>query len=122
MFSLREISLTCERACQTSVTVFARFLARYGDTTMTSLKTVAAAVLLTAITATPVFAQAAIQEPGLFAFYHPNLDVLNGGAPTPAARLALEPPAVMQAYNARESGIGGQHLQRVYHRHVRAVE
>jgi hypothetical protein len=32
-----------------------------------------------------VFAQAAIQEPGLFAFYHPNLDVLNSGALTPAA-------------------------------------
>jgi hypothetical protein len=31
---------------------------------------------------------AAIQEPGLFAFYYPNLDVLNGGRPTPAARLS----------------------------------
>jgi len=28
--------------------------------------------------------RAAIQEPGAFAFYYPNLDVLNGGAPTPA--------------------------------------
>ena len=53
---------------------------------MTSLKTIAVAAVLSALTATPVFAQAAIQEPGLFAFYHPNLDVLNGGAPTPAAR------------------------------------
>ena len=53
---------------------------------MTPLKTLAAAALLSALTATPVFAQAAIQEPGLFAFYHPNLDVLDGGAPTPAAR------------------------------------
>ena len=53
---------------------------------MTTLKTIAAAALLSALTATPVLAQAAIQEPGLFAFYHPNLDVLNGGAPTPAAR------------------------------------
>jgi hypothetical protein len=35
--------------------------------------------------ATPVFAQAAIQEPGAFAFYYPNNDVLNGGQPTPAA-------------------------------------
>ncbi len=32
----------------------------------------AAGLLLTA--ATPVFAQAAIQEPGMFSFYHPNLD------------------------------------------------
>jgi len=55
---------------------------------MTSLKTIAvAAAVLSALTATPVFAQAAIQEPGAFAFFYPNLDVLNGGAPTPAARL-----------------------------------
>lgn len=53
---------------------------------MTSLKTIAVAAVLSALTAPPVFAQAAIQEPGMFAFYHPNLDVLNGGAPTPAAR------------------------------------
>ena len=53
---------------------------------MTTFKTIAAAAALAALTATPVFAQAAIQEPGLFAFYHPNLDVLNGGALTPAAR------------------------------------
>jgi hypothetical protein len=53
---------------------------------MTTLKTIAAAAALAALTATPVFAQAAIQEPGLFAFYHPNLDVLNDGALTPAAR------------------------------------
>jgi BA14K-like protein len=72
---------------------------------MTSLKTMAAAALLSVMAVTPVFAQAAIQEPGLFAFYHPYLDVLNGGAPTPAARLASEPPAAMEAYAARESGI-----------------
>jgi hypothetical protein len=43
----------------------------------------------------------------MFAFYHPYLDVLNGGAPTPAAKLASGPPAVMKAYQARESGIAG---------------
>jgi hypothetical protein len=37
-----------------------------------------AAALLVTATATPVFAQAAIQEPGLFSFYHPNADVLAG--------------------------------------------
>lgn len=42
-----------------------------------SIPTVAAAILLTAV-ATPVFAQAAIQEPGAYSFYHPNADVLNG--------------------------------------------
>jgi hypothetical protein len=50
-------------------------------------------------TAAPVFAQAAIQEPGAFSFYHPDLDILNGGAPTPAARLILELP-----HAAREIG------------------
>jgi hypothetical protein len=66
---------------------------------MTTLKTIAAAALLSALTATPVLAQAAIQEPGLFAFYHPNLDVLNGGAPTPAARLEAQGVAVPFTHN-----------------------
>ena len=30
----------------------------------------------------PVFAQAAISEPGAFAFYHPDADVLNAGRPS----------------------------------------
>ena len=70
---------------------------------MTSIKTIVAAALLLAMATTPVLAQAAVQEPGMFAFYHPNLDVLNGGAPTPAARLASQPEA-LEAYAARESG------------------
>ena len=72
---------------------------------MNAFKTIAIAAALSALSATSVFAQAAIQEPGLFAFYHPYLDVLNGGAPTPAARLA-ERPASILAYAARESGVG----------------
>jgi hypothetical protein len=71
---------------------------------MTSMKKLVAAALLSAMTATPVFAQAAIHEPGNFAFFYPNLDVLNGGAPTPAARLASD-PAAMQAYQERQSGM-----------------
>lgn len=98
---------------------------------MISFKAFAAAVLLSATAATPAFAQgdrslyiknlresgynprndfnpngtirAAIQEPGLFAFYYPNLDVLNGGAPTPAARLSPDWPALRGACAA----IGG---------------
>jgi hypothetical protein len=58
---------------------------RHGETDMTRLKKFGAVALLSMMTATPVFAQAAIQEPGAFAFYHPNADVLNAGAPTPAA-------------------------------------
>jgi hypothetical protein len=79
-------------------------LSRKGKTIMTSFKTLAAAALLSAMTLTPVFAQAAIQEPGAFAFYHPNADVLNGGAPTPEAALASAPPAASEAYAAMESG------------------
>ena len=92
---------------------------------MISFKALAAAVLLSATAATPAFAQApvgdlyiknlhdsgynpkndfnpngtiraAIQEPGLFAFYYPNLDVLNGGTPTPAARLSRDWPALRE--------------------------
>jgi len=61
-------------------------------TRTTFLKAIAAAALLSALTATPGFAQAVIDEPGAFAFVHPALDVLNGGAPTPTARLAAELP------------------------------
>jgi hypothetical protein len=52
---------------------------------MTRFKILGAAAMLSLTFATPVFAQAAIQEPGLYALYHPNNDVLNGGRPTPAA-------------------------------------
>jgi hypothetical protein len=52
---------------------------------MTRFKFLRAVAIVSAITAAPVFAQAAIQEPGAFAFYHPDADVLNGGRPTPAA-------------------------------------
>jgi hypothetical protein len=52
---------------------------------MTRFKLVAAALILSAGMATPVFAQAAISEPGAYAFYHPNGDVLHTGiAPSPA--------------------------------------
>jgi hypothetical protein len=41
--------------------------------------------------------RAAIQEPGAFALYYPNLDVLNGGSPTPAARYSPDWPALKGA-------------------------
>jgi hypothetical protein len=99
---------------------------------MIPFKTLAAAVLLSAVTAMPAFAQdhnlylknlndsgynprndynpngtmrAAIQEPGAFAFYYPNLDVLNGGAPTPAARLSPDWPALKGACASAGGGI-----------------
>jgi hypothetical protein len=59
---------------------------------MTKFKILGAAAMLSLTFATPVFAQAAIQEPGAFAFYYPNNDVLNGGRPTPAAGLNAMTP------------------------------
>jgi hypothetical protein len=72
---------------------------------MTTLKAIAAAAALSALTATSVFAQAAIQEPGMFAFYHPNLDVLNDGAPTPASRLEAQGYTALQASQIYNSGL-----------------
>ena len=46
---------------------------------MTRVKIVGVAAILSMMIAAPVFAQAAIQEPGAYAFYHPNADVLNSG-------------------------------------------
>ena len=54
---------------------------------MNRFKILGAAAMLSLMFATPVFAQAAIQEPGAFAFSYPSYDVLNGGQPTPAARM-----------------------------------
>jgi hypothetical protein len=61
---------------------------------MTKVKILGAAAVLSLMFVTPVFAQAAIQEPGAFAFYYPNNDVLNGGRPTPAARLDASSPVL----------------------------
>ena len=49
--------------------------------------------------------RAAIQEPGAFAFYYPNLDVLNGGTPTPAARLSPDWPALKGACASAGAGV-----------------
>jgi len=54
---------------------------------MTSIKLLGAALIVAAIIA-PASAQQAISEPGAYSFYHPNNDVLNGGAPPPASRMA----------------------------------
>jgi len=47
---------------------------------MTSIKLFGAALVLSVIAVAPVSAQEAIQEPGSYAFYHPNADVLNSGS------------------------------------------
>lgn len=85
---------------------------------MKSIMTIAVAGLLSMMAAMPAFAQEAIQEPGAFAFNYPNLDVLNGGAATPAYSMEGMPPSVMQTFNERESGMAGptvRHHDRVHH-------
>ena len=69
---------------------------------MTTLKTIAAAAALAALTATPVFAQAAISEPAAFASIYPNRDVLNGGALTPAGQLEAQGYTALQAVAIHE--------------------
>lgn len=84
-----------------------------------AIKTIALVAMLSAVTATAASAQAAISEPAAYQSIYPYRDVLNNGAPTPAARLVLEPPAVLQALQAQESGIGVVHVPHdaSHHRH-----
>jgi hypothetical protein len=72
---------------------------------MTRAKIIGAAAILSLAFATPVFAQAAIQEPGAFAFYYPNNDVLNGGRPTPAA--GLDAQTLMRLNSAASDATAG---------------
>jgi hypothetical protein len=72
---------------------------------MIRYKMVAVAVALSALAARPAFPQAAIQEPGEFEFYHPDRDVLNGGAPTSAAAMAWTAEA-RKAYAAVDDARG----------------
>jgi len=46
---------------------------------MSILRVLATVALITVSSDIPAFAQAAIQEPGAYAFYHPGADVLNAG-------------------------------------------
>jgi hypothetical protein len=61
---------------------------------MTTFKLFSAALILSAAVAAPVAAQEAIQEPGNFAFYHPNADLLHAGSPRPADSMASLPGEV----------------------------
>ena len=82
-----------------------------------SIPTLVAAFLLTAI-ATPAFAQAAIQEPGAYSFYHPNADVLNG-RPT---YQTFDPPNAFNNSNAYYNEVApprDQQIQPRRHRRVR---
>lgn len=52
---------------------------------MINFKCFGVAAVLSAAMVSPVLAQAAIQEPGAYAFYHPNGDLGIGTAPSGAA-------------------------------------
>jgi len=62
---------------------------------MTRFKLVSAALMLSVAMATPVVAQEAIQEPGNYAFFHPDGDLLHAGGSASSASdaMAMVPPA-----------------------------
>jgi hypothetical protein len=68
---------------------------------MTRWKLLSAVAVLSTAIATSVFAQAAIQEPGAYAFYHPDGDVLQTNRPwsrEPAGAMAAVPSRINDAY------------------------
>jgi|SRR5258705_12551011 hypothetical protein len=88
---------------------------------MTGFRIFSTAAILSLMFATPVFGQAAIQEPGAFAFYYPNNDVLNGGRPTPAARMdamaGLGPFSGSYAHTATDSTANAASCAQRYRSH-----
>jgi hypothetical protein len=56
---------------------------------MTTFKFFGALAILAALTAAPALAQHMIDEPGMYAFYHPNGDPNAGTAPADAMALGL---------------------------------
>jgi hypothetical protein len=58
---------------------------------MTRLKFLGAAAILSALIATPTLAQPMIEEPGSFAFFHPDGDLGIGSTPSSANAMALAP-------------------------------
>jgi hypothetical protein len=59
---------------------------------MTRFKWLAATAILSTAIATPVFAQAALQEPGAFAFYHPDGDLGLGSRRPATDAMASDAP------------------------------
>jgi hypothetical protein len=71
--------------------------------------------MLSLMFATPVLAQAAVQESGLYSFYHPDNDVLNGGRPTPAA--GLDARTLMQFNSSDAYGTPASKRHEAFQRH-----
>jgi hypothetical protein len=67
---------------------------------------------LSAFAAPAALGQAAIQEPGAFEFYHPNEDVLNGGAQIPEAAL-VSTTRMRDAFAVIDSGSVRSHFDKL---------
>jgi hypothetical protein len=61
---------------------------------MINFKLLGVAAVLSAAIASPVLAQAVIQEPGAYAFYHPNGDLGIGSAPSGTAGAMASAPNI----------------------------
>jgi hypothetical protein len=83
---------------------------------MTSYKLLAAAALLSMATATPVLAQAVIDEPGAYAFYHPNGD-LGIGSTRP-----MESMGSMPLGHSMAQSRSGMMSRQPHARHVRSAK
>jgi hypothetical protein len=57
---------------------------------MTTFKFFGTLAILSALSAAPALAQHMIEEPGMYAFYHPNGDPNAGTAPAPAHSMAMD--------------------------------
>ena len=77
---------------------------------MTRFKLFGAVLILSAGMATPVFAQAAISEPGAYAFYHPDGDLLHARSARPA------PDAMAMAAPRDSSRITRHGMRTMYYR------
>jgi hypothetical protein len=82
---------------------------------MTKFMLAAAVASLSFVSPRFAWAQAAIGEPGLYAFYHPDGDVLHAGSGQYGSR--VKPYAAIGARSAMASATGGRPARR--HRHVR---
>jgi hypothetical protein len=63
---------------------------------MTKIKFLSAAAVLSALIVSPASAQHMIDEPGMYAFYHPNGDLGYGPARSPVDAQAMAPNLVMR--------------------------
>ena len=77
---------------------------------MTKLAIGGAAMLFALAAPLPVFGQAAVSEPGMVSFYHPNADILHAG---PGAYGYGAPPAYAPPYQAH-AYVGGPVAEETY--------